>query len=171
MAQSYPVSGPCIVSLQLGETGSWLDLGYTTNDDMLQVSFSDFAEEVTSTASGDEVVEVIDRGRMATITGALNHYDVPIWEDFFEAYYLSSNAIGARGDIGVSRFTAATKRSFKVRLTPTLAGKTQWEFLRCYVPPGDSLNVGPLGATQTIARFVFRAVPVNGVLYTKSTTS
>lgn len=172
MPREYPVSGPC--SIQIGVAGGALvELGYATNDDMVRVAFNDFAEEVTSSNSGDEVVAVIERGRMATITGTLNNFDPDVW-DYFEKMYLDSAVIGTRQAIGIERFSASpTIRTFQVGIIPVLTGKTSWTFPICYVPPGDSISRGPFGATVNLANFVFRATPnqSNGVLYTTATTT
>jgi hypothetical protein len=171
MATEHPVSGPCAVQIGVAG-GSPVTLGYATNDDMVRVALTDFAEEVTSSDSGDEVVAVIERGRMATISGTLNHFDPDVW-DYFEKMYLDSATIGTRQPIGTERFSASTIRTFQVGITPVLAGKDAWTFPICYVPPGDSITRGPFGATVNLASFVFRATPnqSTGVLYTKSTTS
>jgi hypothetical protein len=151
------VPGPSIV--QIAVSGTFIDLGYSDNDSLPSIQFTEHTHDVKTVLSGDEPEEIVLRGTGARISVALVRWN--------EANLLTLLA-DQRGTATVSpvgRRVVGGSAFFGVRIKSV--GLTQaYEFSHCHLV-GDSVGDSQWGNRERVLALNFRAFPnpTNNTLY------
>ena len=163
MATSIYVSGPTTISVNIGGTTSIL--GYTDNDNLPQMTFTDNIHEIKTVASGAAPEEMVVTNTTAVISATLVKWDETVWTS------LLARQRGAEGTTTVGRLLINGSGSFGVSIVPTVAGKTSFVFGTCYLT-GDAINQSNFGNVERRLGVTFRAIPTptTNLLYTKGST-
>lgn len=163
-------SGPTKITV-----GSAADtiLGYTNDEEAPRIDFTDNVRIVTSQDTGDAPAELIHRGRVAVITGAMVKWDSARKDDLEAAPYTTGQA--ATGNVSggtIGSLYVAGNHTFQLGVIPTTADKTSYTFGRAIVQPEGGFSIEQFGNSELILRFAFFAFPdASGNLYAKATTT
>lgn len=165
MATAIFVSGP--TKIQVNSGAGLVDLGYSDNDNLPQITYTDHIHEIKTVASGAVPEEMVVQNISATITVTLVKWDAANLAAMLGDLRSSSgNAYNAT----VGRLLVNDSGTVQVKITPTTAGKTAYLFGRCYVM-SDAVIHSNFGNVEQRLALTFRAVPDNAnLLLTTSTT-
>jgi hypothetical protein len=159
MASAIYVSGPSIVQAYIGS--SWLDLGYSDNDDLPAITFTDHQHEIKTVASGNAPAEIILQNTTASISVTLVQWDA--------ANYASMLAQqrGAAGTPVVGRPLVSANHTFGVRIKSVQGGNPAYTFSVCHLR-SDSVTDSKWGNVERRLSLNFNAIPdpTTNVLYT-----
>lgn len=158
MAATIQVAGPTVI--KWGAAAASNILGYSDNDTLPAISFSDFQHEVKTVSSGAVPEEIILQGTMARISVALVKWD----ESELTALLLRQRGTAAN-ETAVGRRIVADSGSFF--LSVESVGNTQkYLFERAYLV-SDGVNDSQWGNRERVLTLNFHAIPKSdGTLYT-----
>lgn len=113
MATAIFVPGPTIINVAVG-AGAWTALGYSDNDTLPSITFTDNYHEVKTVASGVAPEEIVLQNITAVVSVALVKWDATILGDVLEDFrgggkykatvgrqIIGDNAIASRGTFGL----------------------------------------------------------------------
>lgn len=163
MATSIFVAGPTTITVNIGGTVSVL--GYTDNDSLPQMTFTDNIHEIKTVASGAVPEEMVVTNTSAIITATLVKWDSTIFTN------LITRQRGQEGTPTVGRLLINGSGTFGVSIIPVASGKTSYTFSTCYLV-GDAINHSNFGNVEQRLGLTFKAIPLpsTNVLFTKATT-
>jgi len=154
MATTIFVAGP--TRIDIDADGSYGTLGYSDNDNLPSVQFTDNHHEVKSVLTGNVPAALVMTGTSARITLALVK-----WENSELALLLAKQR-GAYNDSTVGRQLVSGGFTFKVKII----GNQTYTFERCYLQP-ESMGDSQWGNRERILTLNIMAIPnSSGVLYT-----
>ena len=143
MALGFNVAGPCRLQFIL-EGGTLVDLGETTDDDMIRVEFERHMSVLKSTSTGDEPAEIVHTGMTAIITGTLVQWDPDVTNNT-KAFHKVATAPGGttEGDAGVigTRYVTGSLTG-SLAIIPRTVGKTSYTFGRCIITRWQLFDFG-----------------------------
>ena len=167
MALAFNVSGPTAVEITVPGGSTYSILGYTDNDSMIEVTTAIGSRRVTSTKTGDAPGAIVYRGMWAVIAMELVEWDTDVRNARLRVP--GQNSAGGSGTVGL---VWDSDSYIGLRLTPQIAGKTQFTFGRCFYDGEDAIREFDFGNTERRLAVVMTAlVDGSGNLYTESTTS
>lgn len=172
MAESFNISGPCAVQTDLVLADTLVTLGRTDNDDLVAVEYDTRNEIIEANDTGRVPGEIVFVGAIAVVTCTLIKWDTAQADDLRDAA-LGVRPSGSEGVIGaIGSLWIGDSKCFKVRIEPDTAGKTYYEFQRCYLDGPGSVREFDFGNKGRRLAIQFIAIP-NGsdVLYTTGTVS
>lgn len=163
MATAIFVAGPTKIQVNYGS--GYVDLGYTDNDNLPQITYTDNVHEVKTVASGAVPEELILQNTSAVVSCTLVKWDAAV---------LTALAVRERGaeyTTTVGRLLINGSGTFGVKILPTTAGKTSYTFGTCLLM-GDAINHSNFGNVEQRLGLTFKAIPTpsTNVLATSSTT-
>jgi hypothetical protein len=162
MALSIFVSGPCKIQVNTG--AAYADLGYTDNDNLPQITYTDNIHEIKTVASGAEPEELVLQNSHAVISATLVKWDASVYAA------LLARQRGAAYATTVGRMLVNDSGVFGVKILPTQSSKTYYAFARCYMI-GDAVNQSQFGNVEQRLGLTFRAIPdQSNVLSTTGST-
>jgi hypothetical protein len=162
MALSIFVAGPCKIQVALG--GAYSDLGYTDNDNLPQITYTDNIHEVKTVASGAVAEELIVQNSKAVISATLVKWDASVWSSLLQRQR------GAAYAATVGRMLVNDSGTFGVKILPTQQAKTYYAFARCYLL-GDAVAHSQFGNVEQRLGLTFQAIPdQSNVLATTGST-
>lgn len=157
------VAGPTKIQVNYG--GGYVDLGFTDNDSLPQITYTDNVHEIKTVASGAVPEEMVLQNTTAVISCTLVKWDAAV---------LTALAVRERGaeyTTTVGRLLINGSGSFGVKILPTTAGKTSYTFGTCFLM-GDAINHSNFGNVEQRLGLTFKAIPTpsTNVLATSATT-
>jgi len=159
MATSILVAGPTSISVTVAGTTSVL--GYSDNDNLPSIQFTDHQHEVKTVLRGNVPEEIVMQGTSARISLALVKWDEAV---------LTSLLAEQRGSATVpvvGRRLVANADTFVVTIASTIVGSTMaYSFGACYLLP-DSVGDSQWGNRERVLTLNIAAIPTTaGTLYT-----
>lgn len=149
MATTLFIPGPTVVSI-----GADI-LGYSDNDTLPAISFTDYHHEVKTVLSGNAPEEVVMQGTVAKIAVALVKWDQAV---------LTSLLTTARGGSGttpvVGRRVIADTGYFLLTIE-SVAGNGSYEFSHAYLQP-ESVGDSQWGNRERVLTLNFSAIAADG---------
>lgn len=157
MATTIQVPGPTKVEVNL--SSSWLLLGYSDNDNLPSIQFTDHLHEIKTVLSGAVPEEIVTQGTEARISVTLVKWDES---------YLSQLLADQRGTATVSpvgRRLISAGGYFGLRIA-SVGGTSKYEFDYSYLPQ-DSVGDSQWGNRERVLTLNFKAIPnpTNNTLY------
>lgn len=158
MATTLQIPGPTIVRVKLADNAAtWSDLGYSDNDNLPSVSFTDHTHEVRTVLSGAEPEQVIVTGISARISLALVKWDETILEDIVEKQRGGTN--GGKAVMGQKLIATGNERHYiTLQIASTMTGATtKYEFPTCYLV-SDGVADSQWGNRERVLTLNFKAI-------------
>lgn len=154
MPATIQVPGPSVVKI-----GANI-LGYSDNDTLPTISFTDHQHDVKTVLSGDVPEEIVLRGTEARISVALVK-----WDETYLASMLATQR-GAAGSSPVGRRIIGSSASFALSIE-SVGGTQKFAFSTAFLMP-DGQNDSQWGNRERVLTLNFRAIPATagGTLYT-----
>jgi hypothetical protein len=151
------IPGPTEISVNTA--GSFVTLGYSDNDNLPAVQFTDNHHEVKTVIGGAVPVELVLTGTSARISVALVKWDSAVLSG------LLAKQRGTYNSAAVGTTMVAGVKTFGVRIESIATGQA-FEFTRCYLQP-DGYGDSQWGNRERVLTLAFSAIP-NGsnILYT-----
>lgn len=134
MPTTIQIPGPTIVRVKLTDAQqTWTDFGYSDNDTLPSVSFTDHTHEVRTVLSGAEPEQIVNTGISAAISLALVRWDEDILNDILEKQRGYTD--GKRVTMGMKLIAAGNDRHYiSVQIASTFTGATtKYEFPTCFL--------------------------------------
>jgi hypothetical protein len=156
------VPGPTIVEVNL--TGStWVALGYSDNDNLPSIQFTDHMHEVKTVLSGAVPEELVMQGMEARISVALVR-----WDQANLALVLADQR-GTANVSPVGRRIIGNTAFFGMRVK-SAAGTQGYSFTHAFLP-NDGIGDSQWGNRERVLTLNFRAIPnpADNVLYSYTT--
>lgn len=165
MPNAIFVSGPTKIQVNIG--AGLVDLGFSDNDNLPQITYTDHIHEIKTVASGAVPEEMVVQNISATITVTLVKWDAAnVAAMLGDLRSSSANPYNAT----VGRLLVNDNGAVQVKITPTTSGKTAYLFGRCFLM-SDAVVHSNFGNVEQRLALTFRAVPDgNNLLLTTSTT-
>lgn len=177
MAGIYNVNGPtlvqvCIEPTDMAGAGTYVDLGWTPNDELLSFQVEEYGAELTSTDRGDAPAEKVTRGMSAIIPMTLNKWDYSTLQKIQTRFITGTGATTNEARFASSNIgklfvgtSSAPLRCIAIRLTPSLSGARQYQFNLAWLMP-EGVRQFNMGNEEKRLGLVFRAIPDgNGDVY------
>lgn len=157
MAVVLHIAGPTTLQVDVG--GGFVTLGWSDNDNLPSVQFTDHFHEVKTVASGMMPEEVVVLGTTATISVALVKWD----KDVLQNLLTSVRGTASYGDVGSKMI--ADGMTIGVKL---LTASQTYTFPVCYLQ-SNSVGDSQWGNRERVLTLGFNATRVSGnVLYTQT---
>lgn len=156
MASTLQIAGPCEIFV------GGVQLGYSDNDNLPSVSFTDHVHEVKTVLSGANPEEIVTHGTSARISVALVKWDQAVLNTMLIACRGATQGTSVVGQlqIGGSHTQTVVLKSL------TGGASSQYSFSRCYLT-GDAITDSQWGNRERVLTLTFNAVPnASNVLYT-----
>ena len=149
MATAFNIQGPVSLSIMVGDNaeetespsfGSAHILGYTDNDDLIDVEFDNLLEPYESTERGRMPAAMIYQGTIATISATLIKWDTGVKDTLVQTMW--GDGSGTAGVVGQDIFNGDFTNSepLQVHIAPTITsgypGSTDrymYTFRRCWL--------------------------------------
>ena len=158
MATTIQVAGPTKIQVDLG--AGFLDLGYSDNDSLASLTFTDHLYEVKTNERGDVPAEVIVTGLSCVLTVTLVKWDATVWNSLID-YQRSSGAtspyVATVGRTLVNDYAGGTDITFPAKVLPSNSGANAYTLNACYLF-GDTAD-GNFGNAERRLTITFRAIP------------
>lgn len=152
MASNIFVSGPTAVY------ANSILLGYTDNDSLATITYTDHQHEVKTVQFGEAPAEVVVQGLTAVLTVTLVKWD----QAHLETLLVRTRGTAAApytATVGTTLVNeGGTTALFAVKLTPTQAGKPTYQLNNCYLK-GDTSD-GGFGNVERRMTLTFMATAV-----------
>jgi hypothetical protein len=145
MAATIQVAGPTVV--YIGED----ILGYSDNDNLPAVAFSDFIHEVKTVMSGAVPEELVLQNTSATITLTLVKWDEAIYEGML------TTQRGVYNTTTVGSQLVSGSHTFALSLE-SVSGNATYTFNRCYIQP-DGISDAQWGNRERTLTLTIKAIP------------
>lgn len=158
MAATIQIPGPTIVRVKLTDAAqTWTDLGYSDNDNLPSVSFTDHLHEVRTVLSGSEPEQIVNTGISAAISLALVRWDEDVLNDILEKQ--RGYADGKRVTMGMKLIAAGNDRHYiAVQIASTYTGATaKYEFPTCFLT-GNSVSDSQWGNRERVLALNIKAI-------------
>ena len=157
MAAEIFVPGPTKVSIT---TASEEILGYSDNDNLPAIQFTDHQHEVKTVLSGAAPEEVVLQGITARISVALVKWDASVLANML------ARQRGLYNDLSVGRRIVANTAYFALKIQ-SIADSSNYTFAYAYLQP-DGVGDSQWGNRERVLTLAFSALPnpTTGVLYT-----
>jgi len=155
MALALHIAGPTTIQVDVG--AGYTTLGYSDNDNLPSVQFTDHIHEVKTVASGMMPEEVVVLGTTATISVALIKWDKVVLDGL-----LTLQRGASYGLVGTT--IIASGQTFGVKIyTPTQS----YTFPTCYLQ-SNSVGDSQWGNRERVLTLGFNATRISGgVLFTQ----
>lgn len=153
MAAAIYVAGPTVVKIDN------TTLGYSDNDNLPAINFTDNNHEIKTVLSGATPEEIVTTGTTARISVALVKWD----PDVLDA--LLTKARSAADSSVVGRRLVAGSHLFAVAIESVSAGGSSYVFDNCYLQ-SDGVADSQWGNRERVLTLNFMAIPNGGNLYT-----
>ena len=173
MAIGINIAGPtqlCFKQAVETDTTAITDvLGYTDNDDLINISYEEIMDPYYSTERGREPAAMVYQGTIATISASLIKWDEAVVDDLRTTMH--SNATGTLGTIGQDQFNATFThvQNFQIRVLATATTgftATSYQFLKCHIDSIQETNWGNAPKKLVVS---FKAVRnSSGILFVES---
>lgn len=180
MAAIYNVNGPTLVQVNIAPSdrvggGTFIDLGYTPNDELMSFQVEEYGAELTSTDTGDAPAEKVTRGMSAIVPITMNKWDNATLQKIQTRIITgtggtSNEARFAASNIGklFVGYSTAPARAIAIRIVPSLTGSIQYQFNVAWMMP-DGVRQFNMGNEEKRLGIAFRAIPdSNGDIYVAS---
>lgn len=156
MASTLQIAGPC--EILVGGT----QLGYSDNDNLPSVSFTDHVHEVKTVLSGANPEEIVTHGTSARISLALVKWDQAVLNTLLLAARGATQGTSVVGQLQIGGSNMQTVVLRSVGGSPT----AQYSFPFCYLT-GDAITDSQWGNRERVLTLTFNAIPnASNVLYT-----
>jgi hypothetical protein len=155
MATVLHIPGPCVISVNNGS--GFVELGYSDNDNLPQVSFTDNHHEVKTVLSGNVPEEIVLTGTSARISVALVKWD----NTALAAMLLRVRGAATAGVVGQRIIADANYLGIKIA---NATAAQVYQFDRCYLQP-DSVQDSQWGNRERVLTLAWNAIPNDGALY------
>jgi hypothetical protein len=153
MATAIYVPGPTVVKI-----GASI-LGYSDNDNLPQIQFTDHHHEIKTVLSGAVPEEVVLQGTHARIAIALVKWDNDVYQTML------ADQRGAAATTTVGRRIVAASAYFSLTIE-SVNGTSEYVFPVSYLQP-ESISDSQWGNRERVLTLNFMAIPDgNGALYT-----
>jgi hypothetical protein len=154
MPQTIQVPGPTTVQYILANTGtSWITLGYSDNDNLPSVQFTDHQHEIKTSISGAVPEEIVMQGAEARIACALVKWDETNFASLTnfvrggQAYSIPGTRVVGTGASSVSLIS--------LRLLGS--DTSSWTFRNVYITQ-DSISDSQWGNRERVLTLGFRTI-------------
>ena len=171
MAAEILVTGPSVVEWSLPTSSpTWNILGYSDNDTLPSIQFTDHMHEVRTVLSGQNPEEIVLQGTSCRISLALVKTDM----DELDAMFTRQRGSGATPNAATTKVgkrlvgndLTAPAALFRLRIRSVDLNSTAYEFGRCYFP-NDSYGDSQWGNRERVITLSINAIPNDvGLLYT-----
>jgi hypothetical protein len=170
----FHVAGP--VKILWGTTSATTELGYSDNEDLVRITFTDHQRVFSRNDQGDMIGETVLSGTSAIIDFTLVSWNQDQLQQLISRVRKGgtpTNAIGQEGifaTVGGTTVNGASPRTIALKILPTTAGETVYDF------PLVRLITGPeimdLGNTlKRIALSFGTVAPASGTTICTTTLS
>ena len=157
MAVALFIAGP--TRIDIDTTGSFVELGFSDNDNLPSVQLTDHHHEVKSVLSGNVPAAVVLTGTSARITLALVKWDAATLAA------LLAMQRGAYNDSTVGRKLVSGLFTFGLKIR-AVDGSMAYTFARCYLQP-DGMGDSQWGNRERVLTLNISAIPdTNNNIYT-----
>jgi hypothetical protein len=161
MAATLYIAGPTVVEWQSAQGQAWAVLGYSDNDNLPAVQFTDNHHEVKTVLSGAVPEEVVLLGMTARISVALVKWDGS------ELEALTDWQRSATGSAVVGRRIVADNAWVAIRIA-SIGNSQTYSFMRCYLQT-DSIGDSQWGNRERVLTLAFTAIPdADGAVYSQT---
>lgn len=162
MAKTIQVPGPTLVQYILANSGTgWLDLGYSDNDNLPSIQFTDHQHEIKTSISGAVPEEIVMTGTEARIGCALVKWDQTNFASIIN--YVRGGLDYSVPGTRVVGTTSTPNRLISLRLIG--ADTSNWVFRNVYVQT-DFVGDSQWGNRERVLTLAFRTIwfkdPANG---------
>lgn len=157
MPATIQVPGPTTVSISI--SGTYAVLGYSDNDTLPSIQFTDHTHDVKTVLSGNVPEEIVTQGTEARISVSLVKWDESVLANLLADQRATANVSP------VGRRIVASTAFFGVKIASV--GQTQnYAFTHCHLT-GDSVGDSQWGNRERVLTLNFRAFPnpTDGTLY------
>ena len=159
MPATFQIAGPTTV--QVDTTGTYVQLGFSDNDNLPSIQFTDHHHEVKTVLSGNVPAEIVLTGTSARISLALVKWNQSVLVDLLEKQRGTANST----DVGAVLVGGATARTFGVKIF-SVGGTSVYVFDRCYLQP-DGVSDSQWGNRERVLTLNLAVIPNSvGELYT-----
>ncbi len=160
MAALIYVAGPTKVEINDG-TGLAV-LGYSDNDNLPAIQFTDHQHEVKTVVSGAAPEEIVLQGLTARISVALVKWDQDVLDDMLVRQR------GLVNEVTVGRRIVANTGYFGLKIS-SIANGSGYEFAYAFLQP-DGLGDSQWGNRERVLTLAFNAIPnpTTGQLFTET---
>jgi hypothetical protein len=155
MAQTIQVAGPTKIQYKIGTGGTYADLGYTDNDSLPTITYSDTVHEVKTVEYGDQPAEVVVTGMTAVVSFTLVKWDAAHWDDIVEQLRGASYEATV-GRLLINANEANTAHTIGIKILPSRTGSQSYELPFCYLQ-GDTSD-SQFGNVERRLTATFKAV-------------
>lgn len=158
MATAIFVAGP--TKVEVDTSGSLEILGYSDNDNLPSIQFTDFQHEVKTVLSGQAPEEVVLQGMVARIGLALVKWDADILVDVLT----KQRAVATTSPVG--RRIVADSGYFGLKIT-SISNNSAYEFTHAFLQQ-DGIGDSQWGNRERVITLALMAIPdpATGTLYT-----
>jgi hypothetical protein len=157
MATTIQVAGPTKIQVNIG--AGLVDLGYSDNDSLASLTFTDHLYEVKTNERGDVPAEVVVTGLSCVMTVTLVKWDAGVWQDLIDYQRSSVASAPYTATIGrtlVNDYTGGTDNLFAIKVLPSNTGATAYQLNNCYLF-GDTAD-GNFGNAERRLTITVRAI-------------
>lgn len=159
------VAGPTQVMASVNGT-DWVSFGMTDNDNLPQWIDRDTIHRVTTSASGASPEQLVHQGITAALSVVMVQYSTTV---LGQIKALMRGGTANKAVIGsvLAASTAASSKTFGLRIVPLTTGNPGIEFARCWVE-GDSWTESQWGNVEKRLSFAANVMPdpSTGTLWT-----
>ena len=158
MPSSFFVPGPTVVNVNTA--GTYVELGYSDNDNLPAIQMTDHHHEVRTVLSGAVPEEIVLTGTSARISLALVK-----WDDTVLQAMLAKQRGTAYNDSAMGRTLVASSGVFGLEIKK-VGGTMAYRFGRCYLQP-DGHGDSQWGNRERVLTLAISAIPdANNDIYT-----
>lgn len=150
------VAGPTQVMACVNGT-DWVSFGMTDNDNLPQWIDRDTIHRVQTSASGAAPEQLVHQGITAAMSVVMVQYSTTVLGQI-KALQRGGAAYAAVVGTVLAASTAASSKTFGLRIVPLTTGRPGIEFARCWVD-GDSWTESQWGNVETRLAFAANVMP------------
>jgi hypothetical protein len=153
MPATFQIAGPTTV--QVDTTGTYVTLGFSDNDNLPSIQFTDNHHEIKTVTSGNVPAEIVLTGTSARISLALVKWN----EDVLVALLAKQRGAANAADVGHPLVSGS--RTFGIKIFSNVNGML-YEFKRCYLQ-ADGQSDSQWGNRERVLTLNFSAIPDSSV--------
>lgn len=172
MATTLQIPGPSVIYTSVNNGSAWDLLGYSDNDNLPSVSFTDNMHEVRTVLSGAEPEQVVLTGTSARISLALVKWDQDFLEELLTHQRRGVAQGNTQGRTTVGRLLVATSGYGFVQVRiQSVSGAGRYTF-NCAYLVSDGVADSQWGNRERVLALNFKAIQRDSTtnLYTYETT-
>jgi hypothetical protein len=151
MAMAIYVPGPTIINVAT-TAGTYVALGYSDNDNLPSIQFTEHLHEVKTVTSGASPEEMVAQNIEASVTVSLVK-----WEDSVLATLLADQR-GAAYNNTVGRRLVSNNAFFGLQIRSVAASQPGYTFTHAFLRP-DSVGDSQWGNRERVLTLNFRCIP------------